>query len=64
MGLERRLYSSPDAEAYVRTLRLARYGGATGTPDAAQRRALRGQLWRGLGFIGSIRALWALPPRV
>ena len=64
VGLERRLHSSPDAEAYVRTLRLSRYGAATGTPNAAQRRALRRELGRGLGFIGRIRALWALPPRV
>jgi LPXTG-motif cell wall-anchored protein len=64
VGLERRLHSSPDAEAYVRTLRLSRYGAATGAPNAAQRRALRRELGRGLGFIGRIRALWALPPRL
>jgi transglutaminase-like putative cysteine protease len=63
VGLERRLHGSPEAEAYVRTLRLSRYGGAGGTPHAAQRRALRRELGRGLGFIGRIRALWALPPR-
>jgi transglutaminase-like putative cysteine protease len=64
VGLERRLHGSPDAEAYVRTLRLSRYGGAAGAPNAAQRRALRRELGRGLGFIGRIRALWALPPRL
>ena len=64
MGLERRLHGSPDAEAYVRTLRVSRYGGGAGTPNAAQRRALRRELGRGLGFIGRIRALWALPPRL
>jgi hypothetical protein len=64
VGLERRLHGSPDAEAYVRTLRLSRYGGAPGAPNAGQRRALRRELGRGLGFIGRIRALWALPPRL
>ena len=63
VSLERRLHSSPDAEAYVRTLRLSRYGGGSGTPSSAQRRALRRELGRGLGFIGRVRALWALPPR-
>ncbi len=64
VGLEKRLHTAPDAEAYVRTLRLARYGGTTGRPSAQQRRALRRELGRGLGFIGRLRALWALPPRV
>jgi transglutaminase-like putative cysteine protease len=63
VALERRLHSSPDAEAYVRSLRMSRYGGGRGTPDSAQRRALRRELGRGLGFIGRLRALWALPPR-
>lgn len=63
ISLERRLHTSPDAEAYVRTLRLSRYGGGSGTPSSAQRRALRRELGRGLGFIGRLRALWALPPR-
>ena len=64
VGLERRLHSAPDAEAYVRTLRLSRYGGAGGMPSSGQRRALRRELGRGLGFIGRLRALWALPPRL
>ena len=64
VGLEKRLHSSPDAEAYVRSLRLSRYGGGATTPDSAQRRALRRELGRGLGLIGRLRALWALPPRV
>ena len=63
-ALERRLHGAPDAAAYVRALRLSRYGVGAGTPNAAQRRALRRELGRGLGFIGRIRALWALPPRV
>jgi transglutaminase superfamily protein len=64
VSLERRLHSSPEAEAYVRTLRLTRYGGTTGTPSAQQRRALRRELGRGLGVIGRLRAVWALPPRL
>lgn len=64
VALERRLHSSPDAEAYVRTLRLSRFGGADGIPNSHQRRALRRELGRGLGFIGRVRALWALPPRL
>ncbi len=64
VGLERRLHGSPDAEAYVRTLRLSRFGAAAGTPNSAQRRALRRELGRGLGLIGRLRALWALPPRL
>ena len=64
VSLERRLHGSPDAEAYVRTLRLSRYGGVSGIPNAQQRRALRRELGRGLGFIGRLRALWALPPRL
>jgi transglutaminase-like putative cysteine protease len=62
-GLERRLLGSPDAAAYVRALRMARYGGVAGGPSPAQRRALRHELARGLGFMGRLRALWALPPR-
>jgi hypothetical protein len=64
VALERRLHSAPDAEAYVRTLRLSRYGARAGSPSTAQRRALRRELGRGLGFIGRMRALWALPPRL
>jgi hypothetical protein len=64
VALERRLHSAPDAEAYVRTLRMARYGAVGGRPSSAQRRALRRELGRGLGFIGRVRALWALPPRL
>ncbi|HTU95539.1 MAG TPA: transglutaminase domain-containing protein [Solirubrobacteraceae bacterium] len=64
VGIEHRLHGSPDAEAYVRTLRLSRYGGDPVAPSAAQRRALRRELGRGLGFIGRLRALWALPPRL
>jgi protein-glutamine gamma-glutamyltransferase len=62
-GLEQRLGGSPDAQAYVRTIRLARFAGGSGQPSRAQRRALRSQLRSGLGVIGAVRALWALPPR-
>jgi hypothetical protein len=64
VALERRLHSAPEAEAYVRALRMSRYGGTATTPSSAQRRALRRELGRGLGFIGRLRALWALPPRL
>jgi protein-glutamine gamma-glutamyltransferase len=62
-AVERRFRTSPEAAAYVRKLRLARYGGGTETPTLGQRRALRAQLRAGLGFAGALRALWALPPR-
>jgi hypothetical protein len=62
-GLEHRFRSSPSASEYVRAIRLARFGGQSELPTAAQRRALRTQLRLGLGPIGRLRALWALPPR-
>jgi transglutaminase-like putative cysteine protease len=62
--LERRFADSPAAAEYVRSLRLARYGAAQALPTPAQRRALRHQLAYGLGAIGRLRALWALPPRL
>lgn len=61
--LERRFADSPAAAGYVRSLRMARYGAAHAPPTSAQRRALRRQLAFGLGAIGRLRALWALPPR-
>lgn len=63
--LERRLATAPEAAAYVRSLRLARYGGGDAGwagPTSAHRRALRRELARGLGPAGALRALWALPP--
>src|SRR6202035_3686858 len=63
VALEQRLRSSPDAAAYVRAIRIERYGGAGDPPNATQRRALREQLALGLGPAGRLRALWALPPR-
>ncbi len=62
-ALEQRLRGAPEAEAYVRMLRLSRFAGAAGRPSVAQRRALRRQLRTGLGVAGLARALWALPPR-
>ncbi len=62
-GLERRFRTSPEAAGYIRSIRLARFAEHTDGPTAEQRRALRAQLRAGLGFAGSVRALWALPPR-
>lgn len=61
--LERRLGGSADASGYVRALRLARFAGTAGMPTPQQRRALRRQLRRGLGPLGWLRGMWALPPR-
>ncbi|MGA2927470.1 MAG: transglutaminase-like domain-containing protein [Solirubrobacteraceae bacterium] len=61
-ALERRFGSSGDGAAYIRAIRLARFAdGEQPTPE--QRRALRAQLRAGLGVTGTLRALWALPPR-
>jgi len=62
-AVERRFRTSPEAAAYVRTLRVARFAGGTDLPTLGQRRALRAQLRAGLGIGGALRALWALPPR-
>jgi transglutaminase-like putative cysteine protease len=63
-SLERRFHGSPDAVAYVRALRLARYGHpADESPTPSGRRAVRSELAAGLGVAGRVRALWALPPR-
>ena len=61
--IEHRFRIAPDAAAYVRALRLARYGGETALPTGDQRRALRAQLRAGLGLGGMFRGLWVLPPR-
>jgi hypothetical protein len=63
LALERRLADSPQAAAYVRALRLKRFGTAGDGEIRRQRRALRAQLHAGLGPLGRLRALWALPPR-
>jgi hypothetical protein len=61
--LEHRFRIAPDAAAYVRSLRMARFGGSKQLPTLEQRRALRTQLRAGLGVGGILRGLWALPPR-
>src|SRR5262249_27995888 len=61
--LERRFRTSPDAAAYIRTIRMARFAGEGRAPTTDQRRALRTQLRAGLGMGGLLRGLWALPPR-
>ena len=61
--LERRFRTSPDAAAYIRTIRMARFAGERRAPSTDERRALRTQLRAGLGIGGLLRGLWALPPR-
>jgi hypothetical protein len=61
--LEQRFHDAPEAAAYVRTLRLARYAGGDPHVSPRQRRALRSELGQGLGLVGRLRALLALPPR-
>ncbi len=62
-ALERRFRTSPEAAGYVQALRMARFADHDGLPTLRQRRALRAQLRAGLGLVGALRALWALPPR-
>jgi transglutaminase-like putative cysteine protease len=62
-GLEQRFSASPDAVAYVRAIRLARFAGGTELLPQSGRGAVRGELRAGLGLLGRLRALWALPPR-
>jgi protein-glutamine gamma-glutamyltransferase len=61
--VEKMLAGSDGALGYVRSLRVARYGGGTERPTPRQRRALRHELAAGLGIRGRLRALWALPPQ-
>ncbi|MGZ4325143.1 MAG: transglutaminase-like domain-containing protein [Solirubrobacteraceae bacterium] len=61
--LERRFRTSPEAAAYIRAIRMARFAGDGRAPTTDQRRALRAQLRAGLGMGGLLRGLWALPPR-
>ncbi|HEX4671817.1 MAG TPA: transglutaminase domain-containing protein [Solirubrobacteraceae bacterium] len=61
--LERRFRTSPEAAAYIRTIRMARFAGEGRPPTTDERRALRTQLRAGLGMGGLLRGLWALPPR-
>jgi hypothetical protein len=62
--LERAFAAEPDAVAYVRALREARYGFGDRPPTRAQRRGLRRMLAAGWEYTGGVRALWALPPSV
>jgi hypothetical protein len=61
--LERRFRTSPEAAAYIRAIRMARFAGDGRPPTTDQRRALRTQLRAGLGMGGLLRGLCALPPR-
>ncbi len=60
--LERRFQASPAAAGYIRAIRLARFADGGEPPSPAQRRALRAHLGHGLGTVGRVRAIWALPP--
>ncbi len=62
-AIEQQLAGSPGAAAYVRVIRVHRYGGARALPTRGQRRALRAALGGGRGALGRLRAWWALPPR-
>ncbi|HEV3055654.1 MAG TPA: transglutaminaseTgpA domain-containing protein, partial [Solirubrobacteraceae bacterium] len=62
-ALERDLAGSPGAAAYVRVIRVRRYGGVHMGPSAGERRAFRASLGSGRGVLGRLRAWWALPPR-
>ena len=57
-------YRDTAAEGYLRTLTAARYGYGAGRPTPAQRAALRRMLASGRGVRGTLRAWWALPPRL
>jgi hypothetical protein len=61
--LERRVSGSADAAAYVRALRMARFGDGAALPSRGERRALRRALRLGQGPLGTLRSVWALPPR-
>ena len=62
-ALERRFADNPDAAGYVRVIRQARFADGMELPSAEQRRAVRSRLARGVGPLGWVRALIALPPR-
>jgi protein-glutamine gamma-glutamyltransferase len=62
-SIEAAFARTPAAAGYVRAVRDLRYGGRPSSPTSAQRRALRGELGRGGGLLGRLRAWWALPPR-
>jgi protein-glutamine gamma-glutamyltransferase len=62
-ALEHRFRQAPEAAGYITALRRMRFAGGGPPPTAPQRRALRSELGAGLGPLGQVRALWALPPR-
>jgi protein-glutamine gamma-glutamyltransferase len=62
--LEAMFAGEPEAAAYVRAVREARYGHGNTAPTPGQRRALRRELAAGWGYTGRLRAFWALPPSV
>jgi hypothetical protein len=57
-----RRYGGTPAEAYLRTLEAARYGGSDVAPTPAMRAALRRELMLGLGPSARIGAWRAMPP--
>lgn len=61
--LEERMGGASTAGEYIRVLRLARYADSERLPTPTQRRDLRRRLAVGRGPLGSLWALWALPPR-
>jgi transglutaminase-like putative cysteine protease len=65
-SIERRLDGAPEAQAYVRALRVARFGAAASPPAATarQRAALRRALGSDGGALRRVRAWLALPPRL
>jgi hypothetical protein len=62
--LEELVGGTPEAEAYVRAVRMRRFGRGGPPPSQRERRALRRELAAGLGVAGRVRALIALPPRL
>jgi len=61
--LEGRLGATEEAQGYLRSLSARRYGPGGPAPSAAERSGLRRELAAGLGRLGRLRAVWALPPR-
>ncbi len=61
-ALERRYRSAPEAAGYIAAVRLARFAPEAPPATSAQRRALRRELRHGLGALGPLLALIALPP--
>jgi len=63
LQLEQRFAQHAGTRAYLRALSERRYGAGGPGPGRLERRALRRDLAGGLGWLGRLRALWALPPR-